>query len=180
MPVIDWELWGRLTGAALVLLSSGGLVFVKEIEFQDNKMQLEEFGVFLSLLQNEMCFLRLPLAVVLEHCSSHLNQPYQKLCLDMKQGLEEQDQRDVCAIWQDVLKTHKAGFCLQEEAYRLLFEMGEIFRADQTGLQQELLAIYQDRLALEKQHFEDGLAARKRLNRFGTMLAGIFIIILFF
>lgn len=179
MPVIELWLWSKLVGAGLVLFSSVGLVLVKEWEFRENKIQLEELGVFLSLLQNEMCFLRLPLALVLEHCGSHLKQPYQVLCLEMKQGLEKQGQRDVCGIWQDVLQNHKTEFYLQEEAYRLLLELGELFRADQTGLQQELLTIYQDRLALEKQHFEDGLAARKRVSRFGTMLAGIFIIILF-
>ena len=56
----------KLMGAGLILLASLGIIFSKEAEFTEHKRQLEEFSLLLSLLQNEICLLRLPLPLVLE------------------------------------------------------------------------------------------------------------------
>ena len=57
----------KLIGAGVILLASLGMILSKEAEFSEHKRQLEEFGMLLSLLQNEICLLRLPLPLVLEH-----------------------------------------------------------------------------------------------------------------
>ena len=51
----------KMVGSGLILLASLGIIFVRESEFSEHKRQLEEFGLLLSLLENEICLLRLPL-----------------------------------------------------------------------------------------------------------------------
>ena len=75
----------------------------------EHKKQLEEFAMLLSLLQNEMCLLRLPLELALEHAGMHLHNPYRSLCalageeLDRRRGSAQE-------IWQDLLEKERREF----------------------------------------------------------------------
>lgn len=169
----------KLTGAGMILLSSLGVIFSKESEFTEHKRQLEEFGLLLSLLQNEICLLRLPLPVVLEHCSMQLHHPYQELCESVKAKLVEQSQGNAPEIWRTQLEEQKRMFLLDEAERRLLAETGEVLRMDNVEFKGELFDIYRDQLCRLRETYETSLVTRRRLCRYGTMLAGIFLIIFF-
>ncbi len=49
---------------------------------------------------------------------------------------------------------------------------------DHVELKEELFAVYQNRLSELTRAYETSLVNRRRLNRYGTVLAGIFVIIL--
>lgn len=163
----------------MILLASLGIVFSKETEFSEHKRQLEEFRLLLSLLQNEMCLLRLPLPLVLEHCGTHLHHPYQKLCEATGERLAEQSQGDAPKIWREQVEENKKLFLLDDAERRLLEETGEVLRMDNVELKEELFGVYQERLGRLREAYETSLASRRRLCRYGTMLAGIFLIIFF-
>ena len=120
----------KLIGAGMILLASLGIIFSKEAEFSEHKRQLEEFGLLLSLLQNEICLLRLPLPLVLEHCRMHLHHPYRELCEAVRVKLMEQSQGDAPEIWRTQLERYKKTFLLDEAECRLLAEAGEVLRMD--------------------------------------------------
>lgn len=169
----------KLMGAGMILLASLGIIFSKEAEFTEHKRQLEEFGLFLSLLQNEICLLRIPLPLVLEHCSMHLHHPYRGLCEAVGTKLIEQSQGDAPEIWRTQLEERKKAFLLDETERRLLAEAGEVLRMDNVELKEELFGVYQQRLGRLREIYETSLMTRRRLCRYGTMLAGIFLIIFF-
>lgn len=169
----------KLIGAGMILLASLGIIFSKEAEFSEHKRQLEEFGMLLSLLQNEICLLRLPLPLVLEHCSTHLHPPYQRLCQAVREALLEQSQGDAPEIWRTQLKEHRKTFLLDDAECRLLAEEGEVLRMDNVELKEELFGVYQERLGRFREAYEASLVQRRRLCRYGTVLAGIFLIIFF-
>lgn len=168
----------KLIGAGLILLASLGMILSKEAEFSEHKRQLEEFGMLLSLLQNEICLLRLPLPLVLEHCSMHLHHPYQTLCEQVRERLIEQSQGDASEIWRVQLGEERKNFLLDDAEYRLLAESGEVLRMDNVAWKEELFRVYQERLGRLRETYETSLVTRRRLCRYGTMLAGIFFIIL--
>lgn len=176
--VIGLQDYFRLAGSVIIMLASVGCVLTKEQEFREMKKQMEELRILLSMLQNEICHLRLPLTAALQHCRDHIQEPYQRVIEDMVEGLESQSHGDAAQIWMRIMRLHNDEFVLPKEVLALMEEMGEFFRSEQTGLKQELLVIYMDRLALEKAHFEEQLPQRKKVSRFGTVLAGIFVIIL--
>ena len=167
----------KLIGAGMILLASLGIIFSKEAEFSEHKRQLEEFGLLLSLLQNEICLLRLPLPLVLEHCRMHLHHPYRELCEAVRVKLMEQSQGDAPEIWRTQLERYKKTFLLEEAECRLLAEAGEVLRMDNVELKEELFGVYQQRLGRLRDVYETSLMMRRRLCRYGTMLAGIFLII---
>lgn len=169
----------KLIGAGMILLASLGIIFSKEAELTEHKRQLEEFGLLLSLLQNEICLLRLPLPLVLEHCGMHLHQPYRGLCEAVGAKLIEQSQGDAPEIWRTQLEERKKAFLLDEEEHRLLAEAGEVLRMDNVEWKEELFGVYQQRLGRLREIYETSLMTRRRLCRYGTMLAGIFLIIFF-
>lgn len=168
----------KLIGAGVILLASLGMILSKEAEFSEHKRQLEEFGMLLSLLQNEICLLRLPLPLVLEHCSMHLHHPYQTLCEQVRERLIEQSQGDASEIWRAQLGEERKNFLLDDAEYRLLAESGEVLRMDNVAWKEELFSVYQERLGRLRETYETSLVTRRRLCRYGTMLAGIFFIIL--
>lgn len=168
----------KLIGAGVILLASLGMILSKEAEFSEHKRQLEEFGMLLSLLQNEICLLRLPLPLVLEHCSMHLHHPYQTLCEQVRERLIEQSQGDALGIWREQLEEERKNFLLDDAEYRLLAESGEVLRMDNVAWKEELFHVYQERLGRLQETYETSLVMRRRLCRYGTMLAGIFFIIL--
>lgn len=168
----------KLIGAGVILLASLGMILSKEAEFSEHKRQLEEFGMLLSLLQNEICLLRLPLPLVLEHCSMHLHHPYQTLCEQVRERLIEQSQGDALGIWRKQLEEERKNFLLDDAEYRLLAESGEVLRMDNVAWKEELFRVYQERLGRLRETYETSLVMRRRLCRYGTMLAGIFFIIL--
>lgn len=167
----------KLFGAGLILLASLGIIFSKEAEFTEHKRQLEEFGLLLSLLQNEICLLRLPLPLVLEHCSMHLHHPYRGLCEAVRGTLVEQSHGNAPEIWRKQLEENKKTFLLDEAECRLLAETGEVLRMDNVELKEELFGVYQQRLVRLRDVYETSLMTRRRLFRYGTMLTGIFLII---
>lgn len=169
----------KVIGAGMILLASLGIIFSREAEFSEHKRQLEEFGLLLSLLENEICLLRLPLPVVLEHCGMHLQHPYRELCEAVKTKLVEQSQGNAPGIWRTQLEEQKRRFLLDEAECRLLAEAGEVLRMDNVEFKGELFDIYQERLCRLRETYETSLTTRRRLCRYGTMLAGIFLIIFF-
>lgn len=169
----------KLIGAGMILLASVGIIFSKEAEFSEHKRQLEEFGLLLSLLQNEICLLRLPLPLVLEHCSMHLQNPYRELCEAVGEKLMEQSRGDAPGIWRGQLEERRKTFLLDDAQCRLLEEVGEVLRMDNVELKEELFSVYQERLDRLRETYETSLTSRRRLCRYGTMLAGIFLIIFF-
>ena len=58
-------------------------------------------------------------------------------------------------------------------------EAGEVLRMDNVELKEELFRVYQERLGRLQEIYETSLTSRRRLCRYGTMLAGIFLIIFF-
>ena len=169
----------KLIGAGMILVASLGIIFSKEAEFSEHKKQLEEFGLLLSLLQNEICLLRLPLPLVLEHCTGHLHHPYQRLCKSVGEKLTEQSQGDAPGIWRAQLAESRKSFLLDDAESRLLAEAGEVLRMDNVELKEELFRVYQERLGRLRESYEAGLVQRRRICRYGTMLMGIFLIIFF-
>lgn len=169
----------KLVGAGMILLASLGMIFSKEAEFAEHKRQLEEFGLLLSLLENEICLLRLSLPVALEHCGMQLHKPYCELCRAVKAKLIEQSQGNAPGIWRAQVEEQKVSFLLDEAERRLLSEAGEVLRMDNVEFKVELFDIYQERLSRLRETYETSLMTRRRLCRYGTMLAGIFLIIFF-
>ena len=169
----------KLMGAGMILLASLGVIFSKESEFSEHKRQLEEFGLLLSLLENEICLLRLPLRLVLEHCSVHLHDPYQNLCEAVGKKLVDQSHGNAPEIWRGQLEECRTLFSLDDAECRLLGEAGEVLRMDNIELKEELFSVYKDRLESLRKAYEASLVTRRRLCRYGTMLAGIFLIIFF-
>lgn len=168
----------KFAGAALILLASLGYICAKEYEFSEHKKQLEEFSLLISLLQNEMCLLRLPLELVLEHCSMHLHNPYRELCALAGEELARRE-GGAQEVWRGLLAKKRRTFLLDDEEYRLLTELGEVFGMGNAEFKEELLAVYEKRLAGLAAAYETGLERRRRVSRYGTLLAGIFLIILF-
>ena len=115
----------KMMGAGLILLASLGIIFSKEAEFSEHKRQLEEFSLLLSLLQNEICLLRLPLPLVLEHCGGHVHHPYKRLCEAVCEQLVDQSEGDAPGIWRTQLEEIRKLFLLDDAECRLLAEAGE-------------------------------------------------------
>ncbi|MCI7131378.1 MAG: stage III sporulation protein AB [Lachnospiraceae bacterium] len=169
----------KLIGAGMILLASAGIIFSKEAEFSEHKRQLEEFGLLLSLLQNEICLLRLPLPLVLEHCRMHLHPPYRRLCETVREKLLEQSRGDAPGIWRAQVEENRRTFLLDDAECRLLAEAGEVLRMDNVEFKEELFGVYQERLNRLRETYETNIVQRRRLCRYGTVLAGIFLIIFF-
>lgn len=167
----------KLLGSGAILLASIGMIFARETEYSEHKRQLEEFGLLLSLLQNEICLLRLPLPLVLEHCSLHLHHPYRKLCEKVQNKLMEQSEGDAPGIWKAMLTENRKTFLLDDAECRLLAEAGEVLRMDNVEMKEELFGMYQERLGRLRENYETSLVQRRRISRYGTMLAGVFLII---
>lgn len=168
----------KLIGSALILLACSGFVLSKEREFTEHKRQLEDFALLLSLLQNEMCRLRFPLPVVLEHCGIKMCDPYGKLCEQVQSNLIQQERGEASAIWSMQVEAARKRFLLDEAECQLLSEIGEVFRMDNVELKEELFEVYRKRLLKLTKDYETSLVSRRRLNRYGTVLAGVFVIIL--
>ena len=168
----------KIVGSGLILLACIGFVLSREREFTEHKRQLEDFALLLSLLQNEMCRLRFPLPVVLEHCSAQMPGPYSGLCERVRMSLVQQDRGNVSAIWRAQVETDRKQFLLDDTGMQLLSEIGEVFRMDHIELKEELCEVYQKRLSTLTNDYETSLVSRRRLNRYGTVLAGVFVIIL--
>lgn len=168
----------KAAGAGLILLASLGYIFSREAEFSEHRRQLEELAMLLSLLQNEMCLLRLPLEHVLEHCSMHLHHPYRELCTlaGEELGLHKGSAQE---IWRCLLERKRREFLLDDEEFRLLVEAGETFGMGNVEFKEELFAVYEKRLEGLAHSYETSLERRRRVSRYGTLLAGIFLIILF-
>lgn len=167
----------KLLGSGAILLASIGMIFARETGYSEHKRQLEEFGLLLSLLQNEICLLRLPLPLVLEHCSLHLHHPYRKLCEKVQNKLMEQSEGDAPGIWKAMLTENRKTFLLDDAECRLLAEAGEVLRMDNVEMKEELFGMYQERLGRLRENYETSLVQRRRISRYGTMLAGVFLII---
>ncbi len=168
----------KIIGSALIFCACIGFVLSREREFTEHKRQLEDFALLLSLLQNEMCRLRFPLPVVLEHCSAQMPGPYSGLCERVRMSLVQQDRGNVSAIWRAQVETDRKQFLLDDTGMQLLSEIGEVFRMDHIELKEELCEVYQKRLSTLTNDYETSLVSRRRLNRYGTVLAGVFVIIL--
>lgn len=167
----------KLTGVGLVLIAAVGLIFVKEAELSAHRRQLEEFERLLAFFRNEICRLRLPLPQVLTHGGRQLDAPYQALCASVCHLLMLQQDADVPKLWREQLLVHKKQFLLDADEYRLLEDAGALFRMDNIELKESLFDVYQERVHGMIQSYADGLAQRRRLNRYGTLLLGVFLII---
>ena len=168
----------KFAGTGLILLACLGYIFSREREFSEHKKQLEEFAMLLSFLQNEICLLRLPLELALEHAGKHLHYPYRRLCelageeLGRRQGSAQE-------IWRGQLEKMRREFLLDGEEFRLLAEAGEVLGMGNVEFKEELFAVYEKRLEGLAAAYETSLERRRRVSRYGTLLAGIFLIILF-
>ena len=169
----------KLIGSALILLACTGFMLSKEREFTEHKRQLEDFALLLALLQNEMCRLRFPLPVVLEHCGIKMCDPYGKLCAQVQKNLIQQERGEAATVWRMQAEAAGKQFLLDAAECQLLSDIGEVFCMDNVELKEELFEVYRKRLLKLTKDYEIGLVSRRRLSRYGTVLAGVFVIILF-
>jgi stage III sporulation protein AB len=172
-------MWLKLAGTALILTASLGYVFTGERRLLEQKKQLEEFRLLLSVMEQEICALRLPLPLVLEHGSEQFKDPYASLCRDVSRILREQRDGDACGVWQRELANMRQEFLLDDTQFGLLFELGQVLRMDQMGMKEDLFSVYRQRLQAMTDTYEAGLLQRRRICRYGGILAGIFLIIMF-
>ncbi len=168
----------KAVGSGAILLASMGYIFSKETEFSEHKKQLEEFAMLLSFLRNEICLLRLPLEPALEHCAMHVHNPYQDLCIRMGEELGQR-QGSAPELWRGFLAGNRREFLLDDEEFRLLAEAGEVLGMGNVEFKEELFAVYEKRLEGFQASYETSLERRRRVSRYGTLLAGIFLILLF-
>jgi stage III sporulation protein AB len=163
----------------MILTASLGYVLSAEQRLLLQKKQLEEFHLLLSVMEHEICGLRLPLPLVLEHCSGQLMEPYGSFLGQVSHILKEQTQGDAGDVWRRELEKSRRDFCMDDAQFGLLLELGQVLRMDGLGLKEDLFHVYEQRLQSLTKNYEEGLAGRRRIYRYGGILAGIFLIILF-
>ncbi|MDD6037478.1 MAG: stage III sporulation protein AB [bacterium] len=168
----------KIFGVIFIVLATAGIMLAKEEDLQNHRRQLEQMALFLSLLQNEICNLRHPLPKVLSHLATQLEEPYQSLCTQMQQELEKQNQADVGRIWRQLLTRTKGQFVLSLEEYVLLLELGGLFVCNQVELFDECYMGYRERLQLLMRQFYEGYPRRRKINRYTTVIGGIFVILI--
>ena len=169
----------KLMGICMVMGGAFGILFAKETEYTQHKRQLTDFEQMLMFLQNEICLLHLPIPVVLGHGAKELHHLYGLLCQEMLAAMEQQTQADATQIWKDALEQFQEDILLRGEEYRLLEQIGTVFRMDDVSLKEELFGIYREQLTRLLSDYETSLVTKRRLSRYGTILAGVFFIILF-
>jgi hypothetical protein len=82
-------------------------------------------------------------------------------------------------VWQRELANMRQEFLLDDTQFGLLFELGQVLRMDQMGMKEDLFSVYRQRLQAMTDTYEAGLLQRRRICRYGGILAGIFLIIMF-
>ena len=107
----------------------------------------------------------------------HLQNPYRELCEAVGAKLMEQSRGDAPGIWRGQLEERRRTFLLDDVQCRLLAEAGEVLRMDNVEMKEELFGMYQERLGRLREKYETSLVQRRRISRYGTMLAGVFLII---
>lgn len=165
-------------GTGFVLLAAVGRIFSKELELTQHKKQLAQLQLLLSVLKNEICLLRLPLPLVLEHCCEQVQAPFSELCRRMADALRAQNGAEAAALWRGLVAQLDA-LLLDAEERALLEETGELLRMDNVAFKEQRFAVFSQRLEALIQTYEASLAQRRRINRYGTALAGVFVILLF-
>jgi stage III sporulation protein AB len=172
-------MWMKRGGIVLVMTASLGYVYSAEKRLLLQKRQLEQFHLLLSLMEQEICVLRLPIPLVLEHCSRQLDAPYGGLCDQASLALKEQTTGDACGVWYDTLHGMCGKFVLDDTQMELLRELGQVLGMEQLGVKEDLFSVYRLRLQALTDTWEAVLAERRKICRYGGILTGIFLIILF-
>lgn len=168
----------KFLGVLFIILATTGMILAKEEELQKHRRQLEQMSLLLSLLQNEICNLKHPIPKALSHLKTQLEEPYRSLCTKMQTELEKQTQADVGKIWRQLITRSKGQFVLSMEEYALLLELGGLFVCNQVELFDECYTGYRKRLQLLIRLFYEGYPRRRKINRYTTVIGGIFVIII--
>jgi stage III sporulation protein AB len=108
-----------------------------------------------------------------------MDEPYASLCGQVSRVLREQTTGDACGVWHRELDGMRRMFVLDDTQIGLLRELGQVFGMEHLGTKEDLLSVYRQRLQTLTDTYEAGLAERRRICRYGGVLAGIFLIILF-
>lgn len=167
----------KCLGSGLILLSAIGRIFSKELEFAAHRQQLQQFALLLTVLKNEICLLRLPLPLALEHCAGQMQAPFSDLCRQMADALCEQSGTDAAELWNG-LAAQMDALVFGSDERALFAETGELLRMDNVAFKEERFAVFLQRLETLRATYETSLSERRRMNRYGTALAGIFVILL--
>lgn len=168
----------KLAGCICILLASTGMAYSCISGMRKELRQGEQMLDLLTVLEGELAYSRCPLPELLARLSLQTPQPYSQLLKQCSKQMEENQEADIPALWEQSCQEVRRELALPPQAYQTLLRMGEAFSYTSLESSLQLLRLGQKKIAglIDGRNAE--FAGRKKLYCCLCYMAGLFSIIL--
>lgn len=168
----------KLAGCICILLASTGMAYSCIYSLRKELRQSEQMLDLFTVMEGELAYSRCPLPELLARLSAQMPQPYSQLLMRSSKQMEENQEADIPALWEQSCQEIRQELALSPQAYQTLIRMGEAFSYTSLESSLQLLRLSQKKTAglIDDRNAE--FAGRRKLYCCLCYMAGFFSIIL--
>lgn len=136
----------KLIGSVCIFCAAVGasIFFLQRLKEQER--QLLSIKEMLICLEKQMEYVGLPIADLLREFARKSKEPFESVCEEFLEYLEQKQVEDVAALWREVLLKNKNAFVLNREEFEMFLDVGRLFEPTDTKSQIALTELYKSRI----------------------------------
>ena len=166
----------KLCGCITGLTGAGGLGYVLARQMKQHLMELLAFQEMLYLLTGEMKHYRKTLEEAFRAVAEH-SERYGVILMEIAERLKSCETETGSGIWRKSFVKNREKLLLDEDELELVLRTGHFLDAPDMEAKCRELKLYEDQMEEKIGRRRAELAERRKICMYGSMLGGIFIII---
>lgn len=152
------------------------IYFIQKLKEQER--QLLTIKEMLICLEKQMEYVGLPLADLLREFAKKSREPFESVCREFLDCLEQKQVEDVAALWREILLKHRNEFALSREEFEMFSDVGRLFEPTDTKSQIALTELYKSRINEKIQRMWTEQKEKQKVYQSVCIMGGMILILI--
>lgn len=170
----------KLTGAVLVIISSGGLGIYLANQWKEHLKTMEELRKMIFLLKGQILYANAPLEEAFERVGEKCSGKLSDFFLTISQRIASQRGEPFYEMWKQEIENLDRAIVLSEKDKQELVLFGEHLGYLDSEMQERTILLYLEQLDITINYLREHLGEKSRLYTSLGIMGGIFLTIVMY
>lgn len=168
----------KLLGCVLIMTGVSGFGLSISCQMRKHLEQLIAFQEILYALTCEMKHFKKPLAEAFDTVAENREGGYRTVLKSVAVRLREFENAKGSKIWEESFRQEKEAFLFTKEELDIILRTGHFLDAPDVETQRRDLEIYESQIEHKIEEIQGEIKEKRKIYMYGSVLGGIFLIIL--
>lgn len=173
----DEQMMMRLTGAALLVMTSSLYGWMRAKELADRGSELNYLFRFMLALKSEVSFQKSSLGEIFLKISENSRPPYRNIFYGIYRGMEH-ERKSFAGMWQEALGRMTEETCLKKEDIQYMMKLSELANVMDGRYREEIFEQITEETEARKKHLENEYRQKGKVYRCMGVVIGILGVII--